>query len=444
MDIKMPSSVEFILEELEKNGYPTYIVGGCVRDSLMGEEPHDWDICTAALPEETKEIFKQFPIIETGIKHGTITIVIEKEHYEVTTFRIDGDYSDGRRPDEVKFTDNIKEDLERRDFTINAIAYNPKRGLIDPFFGALDIKNEFIRTVGSADKRFQEDGLRILRALRFSSQLGFSIDLMTAMSMDDNKKLLQKVSKERITSEFNKILTGFDVHTVLTRYSNIIAEFIPEIKFMIGFNQHNSYHLYDVYKHSVVAIYNSKNDIYVRLALFFHDIGKPYCFSIDDEGIGHFYGHAIKSEELTRNILKRLKYDSNTIDIVCDLIKYHDSNFADSTKNVKKLLNKIGEEKLRLLLRVRKGDLLAQSKKDQELRLSELISFEQILNKIIEENQCFSLKDLAINGNDLIGIGFKTGKAIGTTLNLLLNKVINEECENDKEVLLKIVKDILE
>jgi tRNA nucleotidyltransferase (CCA-adding enzyme) len=439
--INIPEEPNWIITKLMENGYDAYVVGGCVRDSIFGKIPKDWDICTNANPLEVKSVFESSRIVDTGLKHGTVTIVLPNGNYEVTTYRIDGKYSDGRRPDSVSFTDSLKEDLSRRDFTINAMAYNNVVGLVDYFNGEDDLKSHTIRCVGNSDDRFKEDALRIIRALRFSSILCFEIHPNTKSSIDRNYKLLNKVSIERISSEFNKMLCGEYSYLVLEKYYYIIAYIIPEIRPTIGFKQHNPYHVHDVWKHTIYAISCSQRDLEVRLALFFHDIGKPKAYTCPT-GIGHFYKHHLYSEEITKKILKRMKYDNKTIDNVCTLVYNHSVPLVDTKKSIRRMLNVVGDlfEKL---LDVKFSDMYAQSPMSIEKKKPILENVRVSYREILAEEDCFNLKDLAINGKDLIAIGYPEGQKIGTTLNQLLSKVIDGDLENTKDALLAVAKENL-
>lgn len=438
----MPEKVKIIINLLQEKGFEAYLVGGCVRDSILGTIPKDWDVCTSARPEQILECFHDFQVVETGLKHGTVTVIIDKEPFEVTTYRIDGTYTDNRHPDSVIFTSNLLEDLSRRDFTINAMAYNEEKGLQDPFGGMVDISNRHIRCVGDADERFREDALRILRAVRFASQLGFKISEPTRVSMVNKRSSLANMSAERISSELNKILCGQGVYDSLIEYSSIIAAAIPEIQPMIGFGQMNPHHIYDVWEHSVKAVSLVRDNIVLRLTMFFHDIGKPHCITIDNEGIGHFYGHEEHSREIAYAVMKRLRYDNRTVESVTTLIKNHGTVFALSRRAAKRMLNKLGEEKVKLLTEIRIADVSAQSPAKLDERIKKVITFRQIIDEILEENQCFSLKDLAINGQDLIAIGMKEGKDIGEVLGRLMESVIDEDIDNQREELLSRAKEI--
>lgn len=440
--IDIPFNANVIIHLLQNNGHSAYVVGGCVRDSIMGRTPHDWDICTAATPDQMLEIFKGYKFIETGLKHGTITIVIDNEQYECTTYRIDGEYSDNRRPDSVTFTNDLIEDLKRRDFTINAMAYSDDEGLIDPFDGMLDISQKIIRCVGSPEERFDEDALRIMRAIRFAAQLDFDIDPHTCLAMIGLCHNLKSISMERINNELCKIMTANNpvFQFSLNRY--IISQFIPEITNMIGFEQRNPYHQYDVFNHTIHAIQNcSSTDLTTRLAVLFHDIGKSHCYQDGEDGIRHFKGHAKVSAEMTDNIMKRLKFDNETRNNVVQLVHYHDATFEVGKKYIKRWLNKIGVEQFRRLLDIRRADIKGQKFEYDKDRIEKVDNIARLLDEVLEENQCFTLKDLAVNGKDLIQIGFKSGKELGETLNILLDGVINEEFENDKTVLLKIAEE---
>jgi tRNA nucleotidyltransferase (CCA-adding enzyme) len=439
MKINIPSDANELIHTLQNHGHSAYVVGGCVRDSIIGRQIHDWDICTSATPDEMLEIFKDKKVIETGLKHGTITVVAKGESYELTTFRIDGKYSDSRRPDSVIFTSSLIEDLKRRDFTINAMAYNDDEGLIDPFGGLEDIEYKKIQCVGSAKDRFGEDALRILRAIRFASQLEFVMTPETSYEIDKQYKNLKNISIERINSEFCKIATSIDFCVEMVLYKDVFALFIPELKDMFEFQQNNPYHDYDVYSHTVHSIEHCKSDnLVVRLAVFFHDIGKPYSYQDGEDGIRHFKGHGKVSADITDNIMKRLKFDNETRNNVVELVYYHDATFEIGKKYVKRWINKIGVEQFRRLLEVRKSDILGQKESYEQYRIDNVDNIKQILEEVLREETCFTLKDLAVNGNDLMSIGYKENKELGNTLNELLRLVIDEECPNKKEKLLEV------
>lgn len=439
--INIPSDANEIIHTLQNHGHSAYVVGGCVRDSIIGRPIHDWDICTSATPNEMLEIFKDRRVIETGLQHGTITVVVNGEPYEVTTYRIDGTYSDNRRPDSVTFTDNLVEDLRRRDFTINAMAYNDTEGLIDPFNGLEDIKWQRIQCVGSAKDRFSEDALRILRAIRFASQLDFTIIPSTDWEIHQQYKNLENISIERINSEFCKIASSDSFCVQLLLYKDVFSLFIPELKDMIDFPQNNPYHDYDVFGHTIHAVEHCESeDLTVRLSVFFHDFGKPHSYQDGEDGIRHFKGHGKVSSEITDNIMKRLRFDNETRNNVVELVYYHDATFEVGKKYVKRWLNKIGEEQFRRLLEVRKADILGQKPDFEQSRIDKVNNIEQILEEVLQEDECFSLKDLAVNGKDLMDIGYKTGRQLGAALQGLLDCVIGEEVNNNKEELLELAK----
>ena len=435
INVEVPAPVNYIIQELEKCGHEAYMVGGCVRDSVLGRKPHDYDICTSATPDEILKAFPDEEIIPTGLQHGTVTILINKEPFEVTTYRIDGDYSDNRRPDNVTFTKNLVEDLRRRDFTINAMAYNPKTGLIDPFNGMEDIKYKKIRCVGSAEDRFNEDALRILRAIRFEAQLGFAGLPETMFEIERQYDRLKNISIERINSEFCKIVASEQFCVELVLYPNVFSLFIPELKDLIGFQQNNPYHAYDVFDHTVHAIEKCESDdLVVRLAVFFHDFGKPHSYQDGEDGIRHFKGHGKVSAEITDSIMKRLRFDNETRNNVVELVYYHDATFEVGKKYVKRWLNKIGEKQFRRLLEVRKADIKGQKPDYEESRIEKINNIENILEEILSEKSCFSLKDLAVNGNGVKEVmKLKEGKDIGYWLNEILKRVIDGELENNKD-----------
>lgn len=436
--INIPADANELIHTLQNNGYSAYIVGGCVRDSILGRTPHDWDICTSATLSEMLKIFKDRKIIETGLQHGTVTVVVNGEPYEITTYRIDGIYSDNRRPDTVTFTDKLVEDLRRRDFTINAMAYNDEEGLIDPFNGMQGIEYKKIDCVGSAKDRFEEDALRILRAIRFAAQLEFTIMPGTEWEIHQQYKNLENISIERINSEFCKIASSDDFCVELLLYKDVFSLFIPELKDMFDFPQNNPWHIWDVFGHTIHAVeYCDSNDLTVRLAVFFHDFGKPHSYQDGEDGIRHFKGYGRVSADITDSIMKRLRFDNETRNNVVELVYYHDATFEVGKKHVKRWLNKIGEKQFRRLLQVKKADNKAQNLELSSDRIKELSEIENLIDEVLQEEECFSLKDLAVNGKDLMSIGYKTGKELGNTLNRLLQLVIDGDCPNEKEKLLQ-------
>ena len=443
MNITLPSAIEYVLSTLENNGYECFIVGGCVRDFLMGKMPHDYDVTTSATPEQIKECFKCHKVIETGIKHGTITVVINGENIEITTYRIDGDYKDNRHPEQVEFSKNIEDDVKRRDFTINSIAYNPRSGFVDLFNGRTDIENGVITCVGNADERFNEDALRILRALRFASVLGFDISYETSDSIHKNKALIGNVSMERIWIEFKKLICGINAHKVFLEYVDVIGVFIPEILKTVGFEQNNPYHCYDVFEHTVNAVKNAPDDVIIRLAAFFHDIGKPCVYSQDENGVGHFYSHGKVSEEIANAALTRLRCDNFTKEKVCMLVKYHDRPIELNERAIKKLLTKLSFEDVRSLLVLKRCDTLAQSPDIHNERCAYLDKIGELVDKIEADDACLSLHSLSIDGNDMKLLGIREGRAIGELLDLVLDSVINEKLPNEKDALLDYVKNLI-
>lgn len=436
--INIPKGASDLIHILQKNGHSAYIVGGCVRDSILGRIPSDWDICTSATPLEMLCIFKDKKVIETGLKHGTITVVVNGEPYEITTYRVDGDYSDHRRPDTVTFTDDIKEDLKRRDFTINAIAYNDEVGLVDPFDGISDIQYGIIRCVGSAEDRLAEDALRIMRAIRFASQLGFMIMPDVEDEIHRQCENLKNVSIERINSEFCKIVVSDGVCNHLVLYSDVFSLIIPELKDMFLFKQNNPYHIYNVYTHTLMALgYCESKELIVKLAVLLHDIGKPHSYQDDEDGIRHFKGHGRVSANMTDEIMKRMRFDNDTRNAVVELIYYHDVTLEVGKKYIKRWLNKIGELQFRRLLQVKKADIKAQNPEYEKDRLEKLSEIEVLLEAVLSEQLCFSLRDLAINGNDVKNtMMIKEGKDIGFWLDVILNKVIDGELNNTKDDLI--------
>jgi tRNA nucleotidyltransferase (CCA-adding enzyme) len=436
----MPAPVEFILQELNSCGYDAYTVGGCVRDGLLGNEPHDWDICTSATPDRIMEAFPHEKIIPTGLKHGTVTILINNDPYEITTYRIDGKYTDGRRPDNVYFTNSLAEDLQRRDFTINAMAYNPVTGIIDPFNGRKDLLDGILRCVGNPDDRFKEDALRILRAIRFSVKYGLTIEQKTFEAMNLNKERLRDISKERITSELEKMLTsGKDIKDIFTLCSNIISFIIPEMECCIGFDQHNKYHKHTVYEHILSVVdYCETDDFIIKMAALLHDIGKPSTYTEDDEGYGHFYGHPEVSYEISKEILsKRLRLSNDQYDEILLLVKYHDMDLATTRRSVKRALNKLGESTLKKWAILKYADRKEHIGFSEEKVRGNLVRIKEISDRIIASHDCFTIKDLSVNGSDLINIGYTPGKELGDILKHLLQLVI-DGCENDKDMLLGI------
>ncbi|MDO5397349.1 MAG: HD domain-containing protein [bacterium] len=435
MKINMPEPVKQIISRLSASGYEAYAVGGCIRDSITGAVPNDWDICTSALPEQVEAVFSDMHIIETGLQHGTVTLMINHVGYEITTYRTEGTYSDRRKPDYVSFVTDLREDVNRRDFTINAMAYNDENGLRDYFGGTEDLKARIIRCVGTADERFNEDALRILRAMRFAAAFDFEIEEKTALAMHRNRELLSYVSMERIAVELLKLLKGSGAARILREFSDILAVVIPEITPCIGFEQHSKWHCYDVWEHTLHAIDAAEPGELIRLTMLLHDIGKPECYTYTD-GEGHFYDHANASERIAKTVLKRLKLSNEIIGTVCALVKHHDAYGQIGEKGIKRLLNRIGMKNARRLLMVTYADMCGQAPEKRMLKEEKLEYVRTVLDKIEENNECVNVKSLAVNGRDMISLGLK-GREIGDALNLALNAVIDEKVKNEKTALME-------
>ena len=434
-NIQIPHGANSIIQDLRKAGFDAYVVGGCVRDSLLDLEPKDWDICTSATPLEMKAFFAERNIktIDTGLQHGTITVNLgDSEQYEVTTFRIDGNYSDSRHPDSVEFVKNIELDLARRDFTVNAMAYDGEK-IIDPFHGQDDLNRRIISCVGNPDDRFGEDALRILRAMRFASTYGFVIEEKTSQAIHRNKEKLLNIAAERIQTELCKMLCGRGVLQILLEYSDVISVIIPEMSPCIGFDQNNKYHEYTVYDHICHAVENcGLNDIVIKLSLFLHDIGKPCCYTTDENG-GHFYGHGVYSRDLAEKVLDRLRFDNKTKHDVLELVLFHDAVIEPTPKTVRRWLNKIGELQFSRLVEIRMADILAHKESTQQSRIERCVSLAAIAYEIVEQNQCFSLKDLEISGKDVMELlNIAEGKRVGFVLNKVLDAVIDGSLKNER------------
>lgn len=439
--IVLPQKVSFIIESLEKAGFEAFAVGGCVRDTLLGRKPDDWDITTSAKPEEVKGVFPR--TIDTGIQHGTVTVMLEKEGFEVTTYRIDGEYEDSRHPKEVTFTTNLVEDLKRRDFTINAMAYNDRIGIVDEFNGMEDLENKIIRCVGEPKERFTEDALRMMRAVRFSAQLGYDIDEKTAKAIKELAPTLSKISAERIQTEFVKLMLSPNPGYIVKAYElGMTRVFLPELDEAFATPQNNPYHKYNVGEHCVICLNNTEKDKALRIAALFHDFGKPVCRTTDDEDIDHFFGHAKKGEEMANTILRRLKFDTDTITKVKKYIKHHDDYISADRESVRRAINKFGEENALPIIKLMIADNISKSTLDQEDRLKRLMKVKDIYQEVIDSKECVSLKTLAITGNDLIELGVPKGKQIGEILNKLLDDVLGNPEHNTKEYLTSLAVNI--
>ncbi len=440
--MEIPPNITRILDMLENAGYEAYIVGGCVRDSLMGMTPHDYDVTTSALPEETERVFSGMKLIETGLKHGTVTVLSDGEPVEITTYRVDGEYHDSRRPDSVTFTRSLREDIARRDFTMNGIAYSPRRGMFDEFGGAEDIRRGIIRCIGDPEKRFREDALRIMRGMRFSASLGFQVEERTAAAMLDNRELLCNISAERIFTELSGLLTGrqsaFNMRRVLTEFRDILAEVIPEFKATFNFEQRSKYHSLDVYQHLLAsaeaAALISHGELPLTLAMLLHDIGKPERFTLDENGEGHFYGHAQVSADIAEAVLRRLKTSTALRERVCAIIKYHDIPLPENDRLLRRMLSKHGEELSRDIAMAHIADNMA---KKPEFR-ARCADWRNLIERIPEmaDKSCLTIKSLAVDGKALAGI-VPPSPLMGETLKFLLGGVIDGSFPNEREFLLQ-------
>lgn len=441
MQIQLPEKVKFIIDKLENAGYEAYAVGGCVRDSLLGRIPDDWDVTTSATPMQVKSVFAR--TIDTGIQHGTVTVMLEHEGFEVTTYRIDGEYEDSRHPKEVIFTQNLVEDLKRRDFTINAMAYNDRSGIVDVFGGVDDLENKVIRCVGNATERFTEDALRMMRAVRFSAQLGFMIEENTQKAICELAPSLKNISAERIQVELVKLLVSPHPDYIRKAYELGITQIVlPELDKAFDTPQNNPHHMYNVGEHMMHTLLHIRNDKALRIAALLHDIGKPQTKTTDEKGIDHFHGHAELGEKMAETILKRLKFDNDTITKVKKYVKYHDYNIEPQAKTVRRAMNKIGEEYFEQILEIKYADMMSQSEFKRNEKVEILEKVRDIYKDVLDKKQCVSLKTLNITGNDLIKAGIKQGKMIGVVLNKLLEDVIENPEHNEYEYLIEEAKKI--
>ena len=438
MILEIPKNAETILHILENAGYEAYVVGGCVRDSILGRTPDDWDITTSAKPEQVKELFHR--TVDTGLQHGTVTVLMEKEGYEVTTYRVDGEYEDGRHPKEVTFTASLEEDLKRRDFTINAMAYNPSRGLVDLFGGMEDIDRKIIRCVGDPLERFTEDALRIMRAVRFSAQLGFSIEAETRKALKVLAPNLKHVSAERIQVELVKLLMSPHPDYLRVAYeAGITAEFLPEFDACMETPQNTPHHCYTVGEHILHSLDYVRADRVLRITMLLHDIGKPVVRKTDENGRDHFKTHGEAGEKMAGQILRRLKFDNDTIRKVTRLVKWHDDRPEGTTKSVRRAVNRIGEDIFPYYLEVQQADMLAQSEYRRAEKQERLDKVKEAYEVILNEHQCVSLKTLAITGKDLIQAGYKPGPELGEVLKEMLEHVLEEPSDNTKEKLMEFI-----
>ena len=451
MVIKLPDDVKLIIEKLQNAGYEAYAVGGCIRDSMIGRTPNDWDITTSAVPVEIKGLFRY--TVDTGIKHGTVTVLIYPEaacskqerqrtrpnSYEVTTYRIDGEYEDNRHPKEVTFTADLKEDLKRRDFTINAMAYNDENGLVDPCGGMKDLEKKSVRCVGRPEERFAEDALRILRAVRFSAQLGFDIEETTADAAHTMSGTLHNISAERIREELVKLITSDHPEYLRKAYElGITAIVLPEFDRCMETPQHNIHHCYNVGEHIICSMMNIEPEPILRLTMMFHDMGKPDTIVTDSDGTTHNYGHAAVSSKIAHEIMKRLKFDNDSIAAVTRLTGFHDIKIKPDRNEIRHAVNKIGKEYFPLLLKVKRADIMAKSEHGRRQNLETLSSVESIYKEITEQGECVCLNELAVTGSDLIDAGMKQGREVGAVLSELLADVLDNPEHNTKQYLIEL------
>lgn len=442
MTMDMPKNVDTAINLLQSAGFEAYAVGGCVRDSLLGKIPNDWDITTSAKPEDMKSVFADFHCIDTGIKHGTVTVVIDGEPLEITTFRLDGEYEDNRHPKSVTFTADLGADLGRRDFTVNAMAYSKKTGTVDLFDGQNDLKNKIIRCVGDPDRRFNEDALRILRALRFASALDFEIEEKTAQSLLKNCALLGNISEERIAKELLKLVCGKGAKRILTDFAPVLFEILPELQPMYKNSHDNPHHCYDIYEHTLIAVESIDPEPTLRFAMLLHDCGKPAVKKFDENGVAHFYGHQRISAEISAQILARLKVSNKFRDEILFLVSNHDRwELYENTEKMPRYLSKFGLDGVLKLLKVMRADVLAQSP-EYRYRLDQIADAEEIAKNLAAQKPCLSLSELQINGRTLMDIGIPQGRKLGAVLAQLLDEVIDGVTKNTQEALTTRAREI--
>lgn len=442
MTMDMPKNVDIAINLLQSAGFEAYAVGGCVRDSLLGKTPNDWDITTSAKPEDMKSVFAEFHCIDTGIKHGTVTVVIDGEPLEITTFRLDGEYEDNRHPKSVTFTSNLGADLGRRDFTVNAMAYSKKTGTVDLFGGQNDLKNKIIRCVGDPDRRFNEDALRILRALRFASALDFEIEEKTAQSLLKNRALLGNISEERIAKELLKLVCGKGAKRILTDFALVLFEILPELQPMYKNSHDNPHHCYDIYEHTLIAVESIDPEPTLRFAMLLHDCGKPAVKKFDENGVAHFYGHQRISAEISAQILARLKVSNKFRDEILFLVSNHDRwELYENTEKMPRYLSKFGLDGVLNLLKVMRADVLAQSP-EYRYRLYQIADAEETAKNLAAQKPCLSLSELQINGRTLMDIGIPQGRKLGAVLAQLLDEVIDGVTKNTQEALTTRAREI--
>lgn len=437
MQIDAPKQVRTALQRLLSSGFEAFAVGGCVRDSLLGTTPEDWDITTAALPEEVETVFSDCRLVETGLRHGTVTVLLEGMSLEITTYRVDGDYKDARHPQSVTFSRNLREDLARRDFTVNTLCWNEQSGVVDLFDGIKDLQAGVLRAVGEPERRFREDALRILRGVRFAATLRLSVEPKTADAILNTRALLKRIAIERIREEFTKLLCGKHAGAAIDRFSPVLEVFLPELSALIGCEQNTPYHCYDVFHHTLAALDAAPQEKDLRLCMFFHDFGKPACRRVDENSVAHFKGHAAVSAKLTEQILRRLRYPNKTVRRVTRLVEIHDTKAPRDRIQAKKLLARFGEENYRTLIEIKRAD--CRGKAQPHAIDEKLENMDRLLTEILERGDCFSRKTLAVNGDDLKAVGIPEGERLHKTLDQLLNAVIEERCPNEKGALLSFL-----
>ncbi len=441
--MNLPAAVSGLLSMLAGAGFSAWVVGGCVRDSLLGRAPNDWDLCTSAKPEEMKRVFHGLHTVETGLKHGTLTVVVDHVPYEVTTYRTDGAYTDHRRPDTVNFVDNLQEDLARRDFTVNAMAWSPEKGLADPFGGQADLAAGVIRCVGESDRRFEEDALRVLRALRFASQLGFTIEQETASALRSHAPDLQQIAGERLQAELLKLLCGKAAGDVLRQYPEVLGAFLPDLCPLLGYDQQNHHHRYDLWEHTVRAVEAIPPEPVLRLTMLLHDTGKPLVRSTDARGEGHYIGHPAVSARIACRAADILRLDNTFRTRLETLVLHHEDRLRKANGEVNtdrsfllRMLNRLGEEDLRALFLIHCADRTATGYSTAEREKQRLQQRMNALDALLREEPCFTLRQLAVNGRDLLAAGYR-GREIGAGLQSLLEAVMEGRIPNDREILLQ-------
>ena len=427
----LPEAVLHCIDRLRQAGFSAYAVGGCVRDALLGLTPHDYDLCTNADPAQLQQVFADYPLVLNGTKHGTVGVILEHECYEITTFRTEGGYADSRHPDWVRFVGNVKEDLARRDFTVNAMAYSPEQGYIDPWGGQADLKNKVLRTVGDPEQRFREDALRILRGVRFAVRFGLKPDPDTEKAMVSLRDSMDSLARERVFAELCKLLLDIDGPQLL-RYAPILTQVIPELAPCVGFEQHSVHHVHDVYTHTAQVVARTPRELTLRWAALLHDIGKPPCFTLDQQGEGHFYGHASVSAEMANNVLLRLKAPTTLREQVVKLIKLHMNPLQPDKKALTRQLSKHGWDTTEKLLSLQKADFGAHTPDYSQV--------EALLAQIREEDACLHIRDLAVGGKELMELGIPAGPEMGRLLEQLLLQVQEDRLPNEKEAILDYIR----